>query len=105
MKKAIVISVLALLFCVICVSACRKGEDTPPDLTSDGVTVTESQEEPPRTRVPVVTSTLPPLPEPTEEPETSQELDDSIFRPETFPEQDGTLEVGSDVPGYGEIGR
>ena len=102
MKKAIVISVLALLFCVICVSACRKGEDTPP---SDDVTVTESQEEPTRTRVPVVTSTLPPLPEPTEEPETSQELDDSIFRPETFPEQDGTLEVGSDVPGYGEIGR
>lgn len=104
MKKAIIISVFALLFCVFC--ACARRNDTPPDETS-GTTETEMQEEETiRTRVPVVTSTLPPIPEPTTEPETTQELDDSVFRPETFPEQDeGTVGIGSDSPGYGEIGR
>lgn len=103
MKKAILISLLALMFCVFCVSACRNEEDQPPVESTQGEVT--STEEPTRTRVPVVTSTLPPLPVTTDAPETTRDLDDSIFLPETFEEQDGTLAVGSDVPGYGELGR
>ena len=101
MKKAVFIGILAVLFCVFC--ACQKENDTPPP-SSDALT--SAQEEPTRTRVPVVTSTLPPLPEVTEAPEVTPEIDTSLFRPETFPDrEDGTLELVPDEPGYGEIGQ
>ena len=104
MKKAIFASLLALMFCVFCVSACQKEENLPPaELSSD--LVSTPQPTPERTRAPVSHSTLPPLPETTEIPETTRELDDSLFLPETFEEQEGTLAVGSDEPGYGEVGQ
>lgn len=103
MKKAILISVLAVLFCVFC--ACQGKTDSPAGESTDTTVLTASGTEPERTRVPVSTSTLPPLPDETEAPGTEPEIDTSLFQPETFEEGAGVLEVVTDVPGHGAIGN
>ena len=103
MKKAILLSILALLICVLI--ACRTGTEPSPDSTPEGTERTVVSE-PERTRVPVSHSTLPPLPETTEQPEPTAEPDPSLFQPETFDETPGdTLGKVTDQPGFGQIGR
>ena len=104
MKKAILVAVLAILFCVFC--ACVNGGDDPADPTPQatvGATVPQ-ETEPERTRVPVIQSTLPAIGEITEAPEvTEAPLDTEVFKPETFTPGEGDLDIVTDAPGYGEI--